>query len=305
VIEDDAVSGALHRLNYTALYITEPHITDAAAAAIAKWVHAGGVVYATAGAGLRNEFNDTNVAMAALLGVAETATRTSAHSSGELHWLKDDLPFSTPLERVSFKPAADSGAIVGATMPALGRVSVFTSASETPPEVLATFSGSGKPALLRRAVGRGQAFYSAFLPGLAYFFPAIPRRPADRGCTDESDNHFVPRDFDTRARALIGLGATAGRARRPVLASEPLVETGVITAVTPHHGTVLPLINWAGAQPGATLSSYAVVDCRWRPFLRELHSNLAAIAVIDGRSDCHDRRVISDCHPSAERAESK
>ena len=72
-------------------------------------------------------------------------------------------------------------------MPALGRV--FTLAA-------------GQP------VGVGQAFYSAFLPGLAYFFPSIPRRPADRGCTDQSDNHFVPTDFEVTARELIGLGAT-------------------------------------------------------------------------------------------------
>ena len=52
---------------------------------------------------------------------------------------------------------------------------------------LATFSG-GAPALTRRAIGAGQAFYCGFLPGLAYFFPAVPRRPADRGCTDLNDN---------------------------------------------------------------------------------------------------------------------
>ena len=54
VVEDDALSGALTRLNYTALYITEAHVTDAAGAAIAEWVKEGGTVFATAGAGLRD-----------------------------------------------------------------------------------------------------------------------------------------------------------------------------------------------------------------------------------------------------------
>ena len=56
---------------------------------------------------------------------------------------------------------------------------------------------------------------------------------------------FVPHEFDVAARQLIGLGANAGHARRPILASEPLVETGIITAS--ERGTVLPLINWAGS----------------------------------------------------------
>ena len=145
VIEEDALSGALRQ--YTTLYITEPHISEAAGAAIAQWVrNDGGVVFATAGAGLRNEFNITNQAVSALLGVTETATRSSAHSSGvrvstralasvaiaialpgpfflqELHWLKDDLPFSIPLDHVSFQPDD----MTAASMPALGRISVFT-----------------------------------------------------------------------------------------------------------------------------------------------------------------------------------
>ena len=234
VVEEDAVSGALKRLNYTVLYITEAHVTDAAGAAIARWVKHGGTVFATAGAGLRNEFNASNAAMSTLLGVAETAT----HSSDELHWLKDDLPFAEPLEHVH--GVAGSAA---ASMPALGRVSVSSAAATT--TTLARFAGSGLPAVVQSSVGRGHAIYAGFLPGLSYFFPAIPRRPADRGATDLNMNHFVPHEFELAAREMIGLGAKAAGARSPVVASEPLVETGVITAVAPHHGTAVPLINWA------------------------------------------------------------
>jgi hypothetical protein len=34
------------------------------------------------------------------------------------------------------------------------------------------------------------------------------------------------------------------------------------------------------AEPGATLPFYTVVDCHWLAFLRDLHSDLAVIAVI-------------------------
>jgi hypothetical protein len=36
---------------------------------------------------------------------------------------------------------------------------------------------------------------------------------------------------------------------------------------------------------GATLSFYTVIGCHWLPFLRDLHSSLAAIAAISCRND--------------------
>jgi hypothetical protein len=44
-------------------------VTDAAAAAIAKWVAAGGTVFASAGGGLLNQANETNTAMVDLFGI--------------------------------------------------------------------------------------------------------------------------------------------------------------------------------------------------------------------------------------------
>ena len=43
--------------------------SDAAAAAIAEWVKAGGTLFVTSGGGLLNEANMTNVAMETLLGI--------------------------------------------------------------------------------------------------------------------------------------------------------------------------------------------------------------------------------------------
>jgi hypothetical protein len=52
------------------------------------------------------------------------------------------------------------------------------------PTTLATF-GDGSPALIRRTVGKGAAYFAAFLPGVSYFAPAIPLRPVDRSSVDE------------------------------------------------------------------------------------------------------------------------
>ena len=61
VVEEDCISGDLS--HYSALYVTEPHVSAAAAAAIAGWVQAGGRIFVSAGGGLLDEHNRTNVAM--------------------------------------------------------------------------------------------------------------------------------------------------------------------------------------------------------------------------------------------------
>lgn len=101
--------------------------------------------------------------------------------------------------------------------------------------------GDGSPATTVREVGNGLAMYCSFLPGLSYFKPAIPRRPVDRGSTDDAMTHFLPTRFDPGAAALIA--STAVDCSRPVDCSEPLVETTVIES---KHGVVIPLVNWSG-----------------------------------------------------------
>jgi hypothetical protein len=43
--------------------------------------------------------------------------------------------------------------------------------------------------------------------GLAYFRPAMPKRPVARGNTDLTMNHFIPTDFAIGARELLERGA--------------------------------------------------------------------------------------------------
>jgi len=96
------------------------------------------------------------------------------------------------------------------------------------------------PAVTLKGTGKGQACYSAFLPGLTYFKPALPKRPVDRSSRDDSLCHLVPSNFDPGAARLIGSLADF---ERPVLASDPLVETTIIEA---KQGTCITLNNWSG-----------------------------------------------------------
>jgi hypothetical protein len=126
----------------------------------------------------------------------------------------------------------------GNAMPVLGAKSRFTAADGA--EITHRFT-DGAPAVAWRNIGKGRIAYCGFLPGLAYFKPAIPRRPLDRGTTDDAFDHFIPTAFDTAAGELIGAAATS--IQRPVEASVRLVETTVLES---KQGVVIPLINWSG-----------------------------------------------------------
>ena len=121
------------------------------------------------------------------------------------------------------------GPAAGALLRVHGAKSIFKLAAADH-RVLATFGSDGSPALLRREVGSGSATYAAFLPGLSYFAPAVPRRPVDRAATDAGFNHFVPTEFAEGARQLLAAPLAGVAGAVPVEASEPLVEAGVVTA---------------------------------------------------------------------------
>lgn len=222
VVEEDALSGALK--DYAVLYLTDGHVSRAASRAIAQWVEAGGRLFATAGAGMLDEFNRPNEAMRALLGIDEQRLELSPGDPVRLE--KQDLPVAEPMDTVTWG---------GTTMPAIGARSRIRVRDA---EVQGRFTG-GLPAVTARNAGRGRAMYAAFLPGLSYFKPAIPFRPVDRSSRDDAMAHFIPTAFDPGAGRLIGALAEI---ERPVVASDPLVETTVLQSA---QGAVIPLVNWS------------------------------------------------------------
>ena len=96
------------------------------------------------------------------------------------------------------------------------------------------------------------------IPRSRYLATAIPRRPVSRGATDETFNHFVPTNFSTGARALLSYAVDGIAAARPVLSSEPLVDTGVIAASD--KGTAVVVVNW-GAAPVQALNLTLQFKC--------------------------------------------
>lgn len=223
---------------YKVLFLADRHVSRAGSKAIADWVKGGGRLFATAGAGMFDEFNQPNKVLRELLGVNETALD---HSAEDITREKEHLPFAKPLDTVTMRTNATE-----VKMPALGARSRFTAAKSA--HIMADF-GDGSPAVVMNTVGKGTAYYCGFLPGLSYFQPAIPKRPVDRGSTDDAMAHFIPTQFDRWSASLVATPLEA--IERPVMSSEPLVETSVIEA---RAGAVIPLVNWsAGPVKGLTV----------------------------------------------------
>jgi hypothetical protein len=99
----------------------------------------------------------------------------------------------------------------------------------------------------------------AALPGLAYLKPAIPDRPWDRGCRNNSMNHALPQGFDPQAARVIAEPLDLAGIDPPVTCSEPLVEPNLLEGPA---GAVVVLANFSGR----TLEDLEVsLDLGWSP----------------------------------------
>ncbi|GIW82980.1 MAG: hypothetical protein KatS3mg105_4787 [Gemmatales bacterium] len=223
VVEPDCYDGTLDR--YKVLYLTDAHVSRRASEAIARWVQKGGVVFATAGAGMFDERNRPNDVLRKLFGIDQTTLE--APPEAQITWIKQDLPFAKPIDKV-----------VWGHHPPSAVIAVRSRIKTTSAKVSATFA-DGNPAVVTNTPGKGKTVYCAFLPGLSYYKPAVPKRPVDRGATDDAMVHFLPTAFDSAVGQLIGSAAV--RLVPPVRCTQPLVETTVIESKV---GVVIPLVNW-------------------------------------------------------------
>ncbi len=212
---------------YKVLYLCDAHVSQAGSKRIAAWVEAGGKLIATAGAGMFDEYNQPNESLRKVLGVSQKELQESPEL---IRFEKQDLPFAEPLGYANWKIDGKE-----AKTPIFGMRSVVDVKEAT---VQSRFD-DGAPAVTESKVGKGAVTYVAFLPGLTYLKPAYPKRPLDRGATDDSMTHLMPTTFDPAAQAFFAAHVPA---ERPVQCSDSLVETTVIQAKA---GTVIPLINWS------------------------------------------------------------
>jgi hypothetical protein len=236
--EEDIAEGWLERNEkagrggYDALIIAGDHLLHAAAPEIVNWVRRGGHLVAVAGGGFLDEYDRPQLEMAGLFGVA--------HQKVELFeknlWAKEGLAWSPTRDTVTLED--------GPHFPGLIALQELAPMKGT--RVLGRFD-NGSPAVLRVSTGRGEATLIGTFPGSAYLKPAIPKRPYDRGSSDESFNHFLPTTFDPVPQNLV-VSALGGDPARPVLASEPMIDATVIDAP---KGAAVALANYSGHSIGS------------------------------------------------------
>jgi len=250
VVEEDLTDDTAGIMaGYRTLYLVDTHISIAATAAIADWVRAGGVVFATAGAGAFDEFNRPNTRMAELLGV-KRGKITPSKQPVELS--RRDLPYATPLDTVLLHTEA----LAGDSLPSYGVVEAGV-APAAGTEVLASFATSNTSALTLHNVGRGAAFACSFLPSFAFLHPALPAKPLDTCPRIDCYSQFFPFAFDMVAHSLIHLPDTMRGGRLPSLtvaqakqaaghaaSSDALVEAVVLTPGGGDAGALVLLVNW-------------------------------------------------------------
>lgn len=253
IIEEDCeVPAVLNR--YSSVYLSDPNLKQTAAAGVTRWLEsANHTLWASAGAGMLNEFNVSSSEMLALSGLQSYTIMNQSL----VQYVKQDLAFVPVLDTVSIL-SKDSDP----TLEVFGILARMQPNSSAAPmtTVHATFA-DGSPAVqsVRQAGGGGRAVTCAFAPSLTYFHKAIPPMPTQRGATDENFNHMCPKDFDLDAKVIVAIGV-AGLPPPPTLASAPglpaashgLIETGVVTA--PGKGTVIPIVDWTGAESTASVT---------------------------------------------------
>lgn len=235
VHESQVAQGTLD--DYSVCYLSGRNLTQAAADRLSAWVRGGGILWLTAGAATRDEFNRPLRGFEELLPVDRgDCVEIQAHTaSGRyLRLLKSFDTVRHGEATVDVASVKQSLAVRGAS------------------EIIAQFS-DGSPAIIRGTVGRGRIYCCGFLPALGYIRPALAarvaleeKRTADPQSlsADEAamlDRSANPWEFPAAVRQLLIEPVRAAGVVAPVRCNTPLVDVVYL----PHErGLLLPVANY-------------------------------------------------------------
>lgn len=205
VNEDQLLQGALD--HYDALYVMDPYVSEKAQAKIAAFVQNGGILWTSADALTKNEYNEPSDLLAKL-----GLQRTFLGKDDKRDW--------------TMKPEAGQTAIHAETVPA-STVDRVTWDGAT---VRARF-GDGRVAWAEKTLGKGRVVYLAFRAGHNYGAHAV--RPPG-----------VPDIWSDMAREPLVLPLKEAKIDRELILNQPSVMASPLTNA---NGTVIVLYNLQGA----------------------------------------------------------
>ena len=226
---------------YKVCYLSGPNLTRKAAETLAQWVKAGGVLWMTAGAATRDEFNQPLHVLDDLRPVESSeAMDLQKHTSSGRY--------------LSTLAAKDTVTWKGGTAEVLAVKQAMTPKGGA--TVLAAFKDQS-PALVCGSAGTGKVYCAGFLPALAYIKPALDARNAlQKKVTDgttlsaeEAEEAAVlertanPWKFPAAVRDLILTPVHDAVIAPPIVCDTPLVDA---VFMPQEHGVLVPLANYTG-----------------------------------------------------------
>lgn len=233
--EEDVEAGELAR--YKVLYLDGPQLRRAAAGAIRDWVERGGVLFGTAGAGSRDQYNRSMDVLEKTFGARSLEFAVKARA-GRPRYEMRGLKALDRLEPAGAE-AAGAEAAGAKDVPVVGLDQLAYQ------ERLEPLAGAqvilkdrqGRPAGTRNRAGRGTAIRVAALPGISYAHEAVqPPYEIDK---------YLPTDFRAGLRDFLAWPAKTAQAARTARTQSPIAE---IVRYDGPDRTVLFLIDHA-AQP--------------------------------------------------------
>jgi hypothetical protein len=215
------------------LYVCGQNLDRKAAKAIKDWVAAGGMLFATAGAARKDEFDGPLTELDEVLGRGKT-----------LAYQRYKGPLRARLELLLQKPLDTLKLTSGESVKVLGSREEFEAAKAT--SVLGRYQNE-KPAWVDHVYGKGRAYYTGTLPGQAYLQQAIPFTPCGKGGSQKSPWMIEPTEYDAVAARMILFPVRLAKIQPDV---QPSVRGVVANRLKSDKSTVITVINLAQQKDG-------------------------------------------------------
>jgi hypothetical protein len=220
ITDEDIADGDLSR--YRVLYIVGSEMLRAAAGPLMNWVKNGGIVYATGGGGLLDEYHAPLEMLYNMYGIKKQELIRHTRHIRPRNTLKKIKPYD---ELHIEGPDEETDKIV---LPAYLYRESFR--PETKTDIGGKYSSDNSAGLIINNFEKGRTIYCGVLAGIAYLKPAI---------TESSQ--VLPTDFPENVRRFLTLPAIWAGVISPVRTSDPLVEAQYLSGA---EGDIVALINW-------------------------------------------------------------
>jgi hypothetical protein len=212
ITDEDIAEGRL--AGYRVLYVVGSEILSTAVKPLKQWVQDGGLLYATGGCALLDEYHRDLAELREVYGITgHRLDRCVRHVRPRI-----TLPGTKPLDHAKVE-APDLG-LAGTRLPALCYRESFQPTAGA--RILGKYQSDGTPAIVYHPFGKGGAYAVGALVGLAYLTPATP-----------PSSDVLPTAFPADLRQVMLTPVVA--------ASDPLVEAQYLVGP---NGAVVTLTNW-------------------------------------------------------------